>query len=200
MNQYAAMTRSKPPTRRTPDREIATLRIELLHSRPLVWRQLEVPTSATLEALHDMIQAAMGWHGAHLWEFEIDGRTYGLPDDDGVGEPVIDADGVTLRDILKPRKTSFDYRYDFGDNWELRLTLTAPRAREPRASYPRYIGGERNAPPEDCGGIPGFDHLLDALADPTDSELSDILEWVGEYDPARIDEAAIRAALDRLDA
>jgi hypothetical protein len=37
---------------------------------------------------------------------------------------------------------------------------------KPCISYPRYIAGEWNAPPEDCGGIPGFYEFLDAIAGP----------------------------------
>ena len=65
------------------------------------------------------------------------------------------ASKVRLRDVLQPRKTVLDYTYDFGDQWEHRLTVTDVRAGEPGGSYPRYIGGERNGPPEDCGGISG---------------------------------------------
>ena len=39
--------------------EIATVRIELRHTDPLVWRQVEVPTSITLKVLHDIIQVVM---------------------------------------------------------------------------------------------------------------------------------------------
>jgi hypothetical protein len=35
--------------------EIATVRIELRHTDPLIWRQVEVPTSITLKVLHDII-------------------------------------------------------------------------------------------------------------------------------------------------
>jgi hypothetical protein len=66
---------------------------------------------------------------------------------------------VRLRDVLKPRKTIIDYIYDFGDGWEHRLTVTDVHAGQPGLSYPRYIGGERNGPPEDCGGIPGLARL-----------------------------------------
>ena len=45
--------------------QIATLRIELVDTDPLIWRQVEVPTSITLRALHDVIQAAMGWFDQH---------------------------------------------------------------------------------------------------------------------------------------
>jgi hypothetical protein len=41
--------------------EIATVWIELRHTDPLIWRQVEVPTSITLKVLHDIIQAVMGW-------------------------------------------------------------------------------------------------------------------------------------------
>jgi Plasmid pRiA4b ORF-3-like protein len=40
------------------------------------------------------------------------------------------------------------------------------RPGESGVSYPRYIAGEWNVPPEDCGGIPGFYALLEAVADP----------------------------------
>jgi Plasmid pRiA4b ORF-3-like protein len=137
--------------------EIATVRIELRHSDPLIWRQVEVPTSVTLKILHDIIQIVMGWFDDHLWEFTIGKQKYGLPMDEDWGtKPRIEASKMRLRDVLKARKTVIDYTYDFGDCWEHRLTVTDVRAGQPEVSYPRYIGGEWNAPPEDCGGIPGF--------------------------------------------
>jgi hypothetical protein len=51
--------------------EIATVCIELRHTNPLIWRQVEVLTSITLKVLHDIIQAVMGWFDYHLREFTI---------------------------------------------------------------------------------------------------------------------------------
>jgi len=50
---------------------IATLRIDLLDSDPPIWREVEVPTAITLRQLHAIVQAAMEWEDAHLWEFTI---------------------------------------------------------------------------------------------------------------------------------
>ena len=139
---------SPPGSRATFDSfsEIATVRIELHDTDPVIWRQVEVPTSITLKVLHDIIQAAMGWFDCHLWEFTIDKRRYGLPMDEDWGtEPRTNAAKVRLRDVLRSRKTRIDYLYDFGDCWEHRLTVTNTRTGDPDLSYPRYIAGERNA-------------------------------------------------------
>jgi hypothetical protein len=121
--------------------EIATVRIEVRHTDPLIWRQVEVPTSSTLKVLHDIIQVVMGWFDYHLWEFTIGKQRFGPPMDDDLGaEPRIEAGKVRLRDVLKPRKTVIDYTYDFGDGWEHRLTVTDVRVGQPGVSYPRYIG------------------------------------------------------------
>jgi hypothetical protein len=168
--------------------QIATIRIELRHTDPVIWRKVEVPTSVTLKVLHDIVQAVMGWFNYHLWEFTIDKRRYGLPmDEDWGATPRVKATKVRLRDILKPRKTIIDYLYDFGDSWEHRLTVTDVRQGEPGISYPRYIGGEWNAPPEDCGGIPGFYETLNAIADPDHPNHADAKEWFDDYDPSVID-------------
>ena len=58
---------------------IARLRIELQELEPKIWRWIDMPLSTTLEALHEAIQMTMGWTFSHLWEFEIDGRSYGNP-------------------------------------------------------------------------------------------------------------------------
>jgi len=90
--------------------EIATVRIELRYTDPLIWRQLEVPTSTTLKVLHDIIQAVMGWFDYHLWEFTIGKQKYSLRIDDDWGtEPRIQAAKVRLRDVLKPRKNRHDF-------------------------------------------------------------------------------------------
>jgi hypothetical protein len=93
---------------------------------------------------------------AHLWEFTV-GR-----------ERIASSRTarLTLQDLLRPRVTKLGYTYDMGDCWEHQLTLTKPRPADPALVYPRYLAGENPAPPEDCGGIPGFYTQLEALADP----------------------------------
>lgn len=179
--------------------EIATIRIELVDTDPLIWRAVEVPTSITLKALHDIIQAVMGWFDCHLWEFSVATRKYGLPMDEDWGtEPRFEASKVRLHDVLAPGKTIIDYLYDFGDSWEHRLTVSGVRQGDSALSYPRYIGGERNSPPEDCGGIPGFYELLDAIADPDHPNHADMVEWLDDYDPETFDDLPIKYALGRI--
>jgi hypothetical protein len=195
--RLACMSRSRARTASDSINEIATVRIELRHSDPLIWREVDVPTSVTLKVLHDIIQATMGWCDYHLWEFATEARTYGLPmHSDGAIEARSDASKVRLRDVLAPATTTIDYLYDFGDEWEHRLTVTNVRAGDAAVGYPRYIGGERNGPPEDSGGILGFYDLLAALTDPSHPDHADAAEWAGEYNPDAIDEISLAVALE----
>jgi hypothetical protein len=179
--------------------EIANVRIELRYTEPLIWRQVEVPTSITLIVLHDIIQAVLGWFDYHLWEFTVGKQKCGIAMGENWGSrPRLMAGKVRLRDVLKPGKTVIDYTYDLGDCWEHRLTFTDVRAGQPGVSYPRYIGGERNGPPEDCGGIPGFYEWLAAISDPTHEGHAKAKEWADEYDPHTVDELPIRYALSRI--
>ena len=179
--------------------EICTVRIELLGSDPLIWREVEVPTSVTLKVLHDIVQISMGWFDQHLWEFTIGGRRYGVPmDDKWLDEPPTAAIKARLRDVLKPRKTVIDYMYDFGDSWEHRLTVTKIRQGLSGVSYPNYVGGEWGGPPEDCGGIPGFYQMLDVLADPKHPDHAEVADYMEGWDPTEIELFPLKVALGRL--
>jgi hypothetical protein len=128
--------------------QICTVRIELLDTNPLIWREVEVPTSITLKVLHDIVQITMGWLDQHLWEFTINGQTYGLPMDEDWGTaPRTEANKVRLRDVLKPRQTRIDYLYDFGDSWEHRITVTKIRPGTPGVSYPTISAANGTARP-----------------------------------------------------
>jgi len=196
------------PTRKAPANDISaadsfnqicTIRIQLLDTDPPIWREVEVPTSITLKALHDIVQITMGWLDYHLWEFTIGKQTYGLPmDEDWGSTPRIQAIKVRLRDVQTPRKTTIDYMDDFGDSWARRLTVTGIRQGKPGMSYPRYVGGEWNAPPEGCGGIPGYYNMLDALADAERPDHAEVAEYLEDWDPKEIDELPIGLALDRI--
>jgi hypothetical protein len=179
--------------------EIATLRIDLKDSDPPIWRLVEVPTSITLKVLHDIVQVTMGWLDYHLWEFRIDGTTYGLSMDDDWGtSPRKSADRTRLRDVIMPGTTIIDYIYDFGDQWEHRLTVRDVRVGDPAIGYPRFVDGERNFPPEDCGGTPGFYEMLEARADPAHLDHAEISEWLDGYDPEELDVLPIEVALARI--
>ena len=105
---------------------------------------------------------------------------------------------VRLRDVVNSGSTTIDYLYDFGDSWEHRLTVTNIRQGDPDRSYPRYVGGERSAPPEDCGGLPGFYEILTAIADPGHPDHTEMLDWFDDYDPDTFDDLPIKYALGRI--
>jgi hypothetical protein len=179
--------------------QICAIRIELVDSDPLIWREIEVPSSITLWDLHDIIQSVMNWEDYHLWEFTIGKLRYGIPsDEDFRTPPTADAAETQLAKVLKPRKTSMLYTYDFGDNWEHRLIVSSIRAGTPGVSYPRLIAGERNAPPEDCGGIFGLYDKLAIRSDPDAPDPDELRPWLGKYNPDRFDERRIKSALGRI--
>lgn len=143
---------------------VARLHIALTDTDTLIWRRVDVPIDASLKILHDVIQGAMGWLDYHLWEFEAVDKRYGVPDPDWEDHRLLAAKNAKLKVVLDHGIRQFLYTYDVGDNWDHIVTIEAVRDGEPGTKYPRYVEGERRAPPEDCGGTPGFETFLEAIA------------------------------------
>jgi hypothetical protein len=183
---------------RGPRRGVLQLLVVLLNTDPLVWRRILVPDSYSIWDLHVAIQDAMGWQDCHLHEFRIahpqDGNVeyLGIPDPDLLDDRSRVADwDVRLSDYFNWETASVaptaSYVYDFGDGWHHLVTLEAAGAAD-SARLPRCVGGARACPPEDCGGVPGYEEFLDAIADPRHPEHAAMVEWSGHaYDPDAFD-------------
>ncbi len=162
---------------------IVTLTVTLRGTSPRVWRRLEVPASLTLDRLHEILVTAMGWLDYHLHAFDIEGRRYGVPDDDFDFDDTLPEEQVVLGDLARADVRRFTYEYDFGDGWLHDIVLEAVGEALPGVEYPRCVAGERACPPEDCGGIPGFYAFVEAMADPGHPEHKDFAVWYGgEFD------------------
>ena len=179
---------------------IAVLRIELETIKPLIWRRVAVPTSMRLDVMHRVIQAVMGWLDYHLWEFEASGRKYSvlLPDDPDWNERIKDAAKTKLFALLRIDLKEFWYVYDMGDDWRHRIIVEELKAAD-SVLYPRFLGGERRCPPEDCGGIPGYYEFLNDIANTQNEKREAALDWYGgPYDPDDIGEQQINTTLSRI--
>jgi Plasmid pRiA4b ORF-3-like protein len=176
---------------------IATLRIEIKNIEPLIRRRVAVRSSMNLMALHKVTQAAMGWLDYHLWEFVVDEHKYGIPDPD---RPHVRNGATTqLASILASGRTEFGYVYDFGDNWEHWIVVEQAGKDETGAKYPRFLGGERRCPPEDCGGPPGYFDFIENIARKQSKKAKEALDWYdGPYDPNGIDVEKINITLGRI--
>ena len=172
---------------------IARVHITLSDTHPPVWRRVDIPIEASLKMVHDVIQAAMGWQDYHLWQFEADERRYGLPNKDWPDSGLTAAKNIKVQALIDRGVWQFDYTYDMGDNWQHIIVIEAVESGSPRTKYPRYIDGAQRCPPEDCGGTPGFENFLDAIADPGHPDHAGLTEWYagcygGTYQPETIDE------------
>lgn len=177
-----------PTAKKTRDpREIYQIKVTLLGSDPPIWRRLLVPAGLTLEQLHNVLQAAMGWEDDHLHEFSMGERRFGSssPDNGFMGMPPVESERtVRLFGLLGRVGAKIRYTYDFGDGWEHSIVLEKRLAADPNMTYPVCTDGERACPPEDCGGIWGFYDLLDAISDPNHARHEEIRDWLGDdFDP-----------------
>jgi hypothetical protein len=157
---------------------ILQVRVELRRTKPKVWRRVLVPQTITLLQLHLVIQAAFGWGHSHLHEFiAADGERYGTADPMYDSPGSIKSEKVRLTTVL--RTTTLSYVYDFGDYWDHRITIEKTHSADPLMTLPFCIGGAGATPPEDCGGIPGYDDFVQAMSDPNHTEHAHLAEWVG---------------------
>ena len=139
----------------------------------------------------------MGWEDYHMHVFSDGSCEYGLADPE-LGHR--DERKATLGRLLKGEGERIRYTYDFGDDWEHEIVVEKVLAAEQGVRYPICVAGKGACPPEDCGGVWGYEHLREVLADPTDEEHGEMLEWLGlqtaaEFDQARFDVDEVNRAL-----
>lgn len=184
--------------------KIARLRVKLDDTKLKIWRRLEVPLGSSLRGVHDAIQAAMLFEDRHLFMFEQgDGeqrKRYGLPDrfQDSYFQ-LHNARSTKLGALVDRGIARLTYTYDFGDDWRHTIEIEAVEPADPSTQYPRFVEGAGAAPPEDVGGLPGFENFLEAMTDAKHRERAALVNWYGGiFDPADIRAPEINSRMAKL--
>jgi hypothetical protein len=171
--------------------KILELDITLQGSKPKIWRRVLVPDDMNFLELHYIIQFAMGWTNSHLHQFVVGNyeRSIGVPyeDDFDFGETE-DSRNIKINTLLNAPKDKIIYEYDFGDSWEHLIEVKKVHEPEPGKKYPVLTAGAMACPPEDCGGIWGYQDMVKELKKKNSKEYEELLEWLGgEFDPEEFD-------------
>lgn len=174
---------------------IYQLKISLQGARPPIWRRVQVPGSITLDELHEVIQHCMGWMDSHLHQFRIGDFLYGPDLDDGWDDiPVRREESYTLHSLADSLAPALYYTYDFGDDWQHKIVVEKTLAASEGKPYPVLVKGKRACPPEDVGGIWGYQQFLEAYQDPEHEEYETMREWAGaDFDPEQFGKEDIEA-------
>jgi hypothetical protein len=164
--------------------KVFRFRISLEDIEPEIWREIDVPENYNFWELHVAIQDAMGWLDYHLHEFvpnkngPTKGKRIGVQGFDDDDDNIIAGWDLPIKKYFSVVGNSIEYDYDFGDSWRHQVTLIGIFLEPMNAKYPVCYAGERACPPEDCGGISGYQHLLEVLNDPENDEYEDMIEWL----------------------
>lgn len=166
---------------------IYQIKVTLNDTKPPIWRRVLVEDTTTLSKLHTILQTAMGWTDSHLHHFIINDEFYGEPDDDEFSDiETKNEKRYCLNQFVKRKGFKFIYEYDFGDSWEHTILVEAILPAEKGAFYPRCIEGKRACPPEDVGGVWGYEDFLKIIANPKDPQYEEMMGWLGvKFDPER---------------
>ncbi len=174
------------------------LKIALRYIKPPIWRRVEVPDTLTFWEFHFVLQILFDWQNSHLFEFRqgrgsinefLTGSPAVLPgDEDNMPEWQLDPRQVALDEILRKPKDKVAYVYDFGDYWEHDIVVekVLPLAEGHPTPAVRCLAGKRAAPPEDLGGFPGYEQLLEVLAEKAAGKrkrLPSEYAGLGKFDP-----------------
>ena len=183
------------------------LKITLKDFKPPIWRRVVVRADMSLDRLHTILQAALGWTNSHLHQF-IAGSGfarsfYGKPDPESadMGTETLNEKHYTVADLAPAAKRKFIYEYDFGDSWEHEILTEKILPADPDFKHPVCLAGKNSCPPEDCGGIWGYAELLDALKDSKHERHEEMKDWIGgNWDASAFDLDATNKLLKRVKA
>ncbi len=177
------------------------LEITLAYTEPPVWRRVQVPSSMTLADFHMVIQYCMGWQDYHMHQFQVGLKIFGPQLADDYAENILlDESRFKLLDIEKDLLQGIVYTYDYGDSWEHVVSLEKVIPESEGEKYPILRDGSRACPPEDIGGVPGYQDLIEALANPEIEEYEELanLPGLSGYDPDLVDIDSINQLLKKV--
>lgn len=190
-----ASGRASPPKQPRVYEFVVTLK----KIQPPIWRCIQIPEIYTFWDLHVAIQDAMGWLDCHLHEFMIKDTlsrkfvNIGFPDEEFDDHIVIPSWECHIAAFFSLDNPSALYKYDFGDGWEHDIQLDNILPSQPNTRYPKCINGKRHWPPEDCGGVSGYEDLLQIIAAPSHEEHESMMIWLGgRFDPESFDPSRLR--------
>jgi Plasmid pRiA4b ORF-3-like protein len=178
---------------------IYRLKITLVGIEPPIWRRIQVPSSIKLCCLHSAFQVVMGWTDCHLHRFKKDGKNWGFVQlyEDATLD-VADEAGVALAKVLKSEGDSMVYQYDFGDDWMHEVALEEIESAEITLKHPVCLAGERRCPPENVGGVRGYQAFLEIIFDPKHEDYDQMVRWAGGHFLDEFDEKPVNETLLRM--
>ncbi len=148
-------------------RSTINVHMVLQGTQPPVSRLVQLPATTDLLDLHLAIQTCMEWQDKHLHQFIINKSV------------VHDEFSIMLLDLVKQGVTTIDYIYDFGDYWQLTLTIGGRNDRNVGYGSYHVLQAEHPAPPEDVGGVGGFERFLSIMSDPSHPDHAEARAWYG---------------------
>lgn len=171
--------------------KVYQFRISIGDIEPEIWRRIQVPSNYTFWDLHIAIQDAFGWQDYHMHEFVMPNPESGKFARIGLPFEVIEPGTEPavcwerwISDFFRPENPIAVYEYDFGDSWMHKVVLETVEDKKNGLHYPICTDGARAAPPEDCGGVGGYEDMLEALQKPKSTDAKEYADWLGyEYDP-----------------
>ncbi|XP_050528294.1 uncharacterized protein y4hQ-like [Daktulosphaira vitifoliae] len=176
-------------------KKIFQFKIILKYTQPKIWRRIEVPEEFTFWELHSAIQDCMGWSGMHPHNFKALNPRTGRKD--VIGKENEDLDiicekNTKIADYFLSPQDKASYLYDFGDKWDHRILLESIEPAIIGREYPQCIAGKQACPPDDCGGVWGYQELLEIRANPNHEDYEERMEWLGEeFDPDEFDPKSV---------
>ena len=164
------------------ENEIAVIRIKLKDTSFPIRRRIELDPNITLAEFHEIIQIVMGWYDAHLHQFYANEISYEpkVIEDVDISErmPFVPTELTKLKDILNSTKR-FSYEYDFGDGWDHEIVLNRYIEAKKGVRYPICVAAKGLCPPEDVGGVGGYENLIEQAKSGSNSE--EFLEEIEYY-------------------
>lgn len=135
---------------------------DFMKANKKVIRRIEARGDTTLAELHEAIYVAFDRHDEHMFEFRLndkrpmdpESKRYVLPFalEDGwdTDKPAGDVTTTTIGTLDLKEKDTFNYWFDFGDDWwhEIKVVSIADKAPEPEKTYPKIISRTGESPPQ----------------------------------------------------
>lgn len=166
---------------------IYLMKVTLKGPSPKIWRQIQVQGGTTLNKLHRILQAAMGWGNLYRYEFIVGDAHYGEHHPEYHYKMKSD-NATKLYQVATQVGAVFTYLYDFNNGWEHEMVTESIKSSALGLKYALCLSGERACPPEDCAIVGGYDHFMQVIANPKDKEFHEMMQWAGgSFNPERFD-------------